>query len=97
MEQLVTIELFGQPYTFKTESEVTNANNIVDFLKTEVVRVENQMRNNSQNITKRAILIMTALNILNEKFEMKKEHSILLQDISERSTELNNKLDYFLK
>ncbi len=93
MEQLVTIELFGQPYTFKTESDVTNAREVADFLIKEVAKVETQLSSKSSKITKLATLILAALNIANENVELKKTHSDLLRDISERSASLIRVLD----
>jgi cell division protein ZapA (FtsZ GTPase activity inhibitor) len=42
LEQLVTIELFGKPYTFKAKSEVKKAKEVADLLAKEVSRVESQ-------------------------------------------------------
>ena len=93
MEQLVTIEIFGRPYTFKAESEATKAKEVVDFLKREITKVETQQSGKSPGITKLAILILAALNIANEKFDLKMNHSELLEQISERSAKLIRKLD----
>jgi len=93
LEQLVTIEIFGRPYTFKAESETTKAKEVVDFLKKEITKVENQQTNTSPGITKLAILILAALNIANENFDLKSIQSELLEQISERSTRLISILD----
>ena len=90
MEQLVTIELFGQPYTFKTESEINQAKAVADFLVEEVSKVENRQSSQSSNITQIAILILAALNIANEHFELKRNHSELLRTISEQLRSLIN-------
>ena len=92
MEQLVTIELFGQPYTFKTESGATNAKEVADYLVKEVTR-EDQQSSQSSNITKIATLILAALNIANDNIEQKKIHSDQLRDISKRSENLIRILD----
>ncbi len=93
MEQLVTIELFGQSYTFKSESEGTKAEEMAEFLKQEVTRVETRLKDQSVSMNKLAILLLTALNIINENFEQKRSYSALLQDISGRSTNLLRLLD----
>jgi len=93
LEQLVTIEIFGRPYTFKAESEATKAKEVVDFLKREITKVETQQSGKSPGITKLAILILAALNIANENFDLKMNHSELLEQISERSTRLIRRLD----
>jgi cell division protein ZapA (FtsZ GTPase activity inhibitor) len=93
LEQLVTIELFGQSYTFKAESEGTKAEEMAEFLKQEVTRVETRLKDQSVNMNKLAILLLAALNIVNEHFEQKRSYSALLQDISGRSANLLRLLD----
>ncbi len=93
MEQLVTIELFGQAYTFKAESEIAKAKEVADFLVREVTRVETQQSGKASDITKLTIMILTALNIANENYELKMNHSNLLRDISRRSANLIRILD----
>ena len=93
MEQLVTIELFGHPFTFKAESDAAQAKEVADFLVEEVTKAEVQLSSKSSNVTKRIILILAALNIANQYFELKQNHSDLLQNISERSTSLLGKIE----
>jgi len=93
LEQLVTIELFGQPYTFKTESDVSKAKEVADYLVEEVARIETQHSKISSNVTKLNTLILAALNISNENIELRKNHSDLLRDISTRTTNLIRALD----
>lgn len=93
MEQLITITLFGKPYTFKVESDILKAQEVADFLVQEVTKVETQQSNKSSEIAKLAILISAALNIANEHIELKKNHADLLRNISERSASLIRVLD----
>ena len=92
MEQLVTIELFGQPYTFKAQSDVGNAKEVADHLVKEVTKIETQYSGKS-SVNKLATLILAALNIANENIKLKKSHSDLLMDISEKSANLIHTLD----
>ena len=92
MEQLVTIELFGQPYTFKTESDIADAKEVADYLVKEVTRFETQHSSKSSD-NKFGTLILAALNIANENIELKKKHSDLLIDISKQSANLIRALD----
>ncbi|MBW2246540.1 MAG: cell division protein ZapA [Deltaproteobacteria bacterium] len=92
MDQLVTIELFGQPYTFKTESDITNAKEVADYLVKEVTKVETQHSTQS-SVTKFATLILAALNIANENIEQKRKYSDLLINISKKSANLICELD----
>lgn len=93
MEEIVTIELFGQPYTFKADAEVTRAREVADHLVKEVARVENQHSGPTSNISKLTILMLAALNIANENMELKRNYSQILRVISERSMNLIRTLD----
>ena len=84
MEQLVTIDLFGQSYTFKTDSEVSKAEEVADFLVKEVKKVESQHLPKTLDVTKFTILILAALNIANKNFEIKRNDSKFLNGISQR-------------
>ncbi len=85
MEQVVTIELFGQPFTFKTESGVADAKEVADHLVNEVSRIETQLLKNSTHVDKLSTLALAALNIANENIMIKNDHANLLKDMSKRS------------
>ena len=93
MEKTVTIELFGQPHTFKANSEVTKEKEVADFLVKEVARVEDQQSGQSSNISKLAILMIAALNIANEYMELKRNYSNLMRDVTNRTSKLIHTLD----
>ena len=93
MEKTITIELFGQPHTFKANSDVTQEKEVADLLVREVTRVENQQSGQSSNISKLAILMLAALNIANEHMELKRNHLKLLHDVAQRTTKLIGTLD----
>ena len=93
LEQLVTIELFGNPFTFKAETDAAKAKEVAEFLVQEVKKAEVQLSSKSSNITKRIILILAALNIANQYFELRQNHNDLLQNISERSASLIGKME----
>ena len=93
MEQIVTIELFGQPHTFKADSDVTKAKEVADLLVEAVARVESQQNDQLSNISRQKILILAALNIANEHMELKRNHSKLLHDVAQRTTNLIGRLN----
>jgi len=93
LEQLVTIDLLGQSYTFKTDSEVSKAKEVVDFLENEVKKVESQHSLKTLDITKFTILILAALNIANKNFEIKRNDSEFFNDISQRLNRMISTLD----
>jgi len=93
LEQIVTIELFGQKHTFKANSEVTKAEEVADFLVREVTRVESLQTDQSSKMSKLTILMLAALNIANEHIELKRDHSKLLENVSNRTANLIRTLD----
>ncbi|MCP4691882.1 MAG: cell division protein ZapA [Desulfobacterales bacterium] len=93
MEQLVTINIFGQSYTFKSESDVTSAKEVADYLEQEVARVAAQQNVESTSISNLAVLLMAALNIAGDHVELRRVHAELHNEISKRSSVLIEKLD----
>jgi cell division protein ZapA (FtsZ GTPase activity inhibitor) len=93
LDQLVTIELFGKPYTFKAESEVEKAKEVADLLTKEVSRVESQQTGESSTASQLTTLMLAALNIAYQNMELEQNYSKFLQDISERSAKLIRKID----
>jgi cell division protein ZapA (FtsZ GTPase activity inhibitor) len=93
LEQFVTIEIFGQPFTFKSDADTSTAKAVAEFLVHEVDRVETELSEKSPHVTRQAILVMTALNIASENFELKKSHVRFLEDLQQRSNRLIRTLD----
>jgi len=93
VEQLVTVELFGQPYKFKAQTENAKAQQVADLLVNEVARVQSKQAKETPGINHIAILIIAALNIASENLEIKKNYTELVRDISERSAFLIRQLD----
>jgi len=93
LEQLVTIELFGRPYTFKTSSEGIQAQEVADFLAREVAKIQSQQIGSVSEMNKLTIVIVAALNIASAHFEYKAIKSGLMQDLSIRSENVIRLLD----
>ncbi len=82
----ITIELFGQSFKFEAESQTSNAKEIAEFLTQKVNNVENRLPDKSSNNTKFVTLLLAALNISNDYFELQKNHSELLIEFAKRSS-----------
>lgn len=93
MDQTVTIDVLGQPFTFKTDSKVSEAKAVADYVAKSVQDVQTQCGGQVPTPDKRAILILAALNITSELFDLKKKHQGLLEDINQRSAQLLNTLE----
>ncbi|MCF8068153.1 MAG: cell division protein ZapA [Desulfobacterales bacterium] len=97
MEQIVTIELFGQPFTFKAESDGNKAKEVADYLVKEVSKIESQHSEKTSNISKLSILLLAALNIANENFELKQNKNKLIQEVSGKTGNLVRVLNEYVK
>jgi len=93
LEQLVTIELFGQPYTFKADSGDDKAKHVADTLVREVDKIKGKHNGPAHQMNKLTIMIVAALNIANENHELKAKYSELHDTVSERSNRLIRLLD----
>ena len=93
MDQLLTIDILGQPFTFKTDSDVAEAQEVADFVVKAVNQTKAEFEKKIRPPDKRAILILTALNITNEYFDLKKKHQEMVNELSQRSTTMLNRLE----
>ena len=88
MDQLVTINIFGQPFSFASETDTEQAQAVAGQLESEIARIEEQQSGVKSEKAKIAILISAALNIANENFELKSNYSELLQNVDFQSKRL---------
>ena len=93
MEEHITIELFGQPYTFKADSQVNQAKAVAEVLMSEVQRIQEQNDGQPAHLSKLTILMSAALNIANENYELKQNYRQAVDSISKRSERLLHILD----
>ena len=89
----MTIELFGQPYTFKTQSEIPWAKEVADYLVKEVNRVEGVQSGPMSNANKITVMISAALNIAKDCLEAKRDHQSLVDELTKRSQGWISRLD----
>ena len=92
-EHLFSIELFGQSYTFKTQSEIQRAKEVADYLANEVAKLEQLQGHQTSRMDHKAVVILAALNIANEFLEMDRYTREFFRELSGRSATLIRKLD----
>lgn len=93
MDQLLTIEIFGQPFKFKTDSDISEAQEMADYVVRSVHQASVHFADMAQPADNRAVLVLAALNIANDYFDLKKKHQQLLNDLGRRSDKLLYALD----
>ena len=90
---MLKIEILGQPFSFKTDSNASDAGAVADYVVKSVDRAKMQCGHKASAPDKWAILVLASLNIANDYLELQKKHQRLLHDINQRSTRLLNTLE----
>ena len=89
----VNVEIFGNTYTLKGKGSSESVERIARF-------VDGKMRDISSKAsvaTSEKIAILTALNIAEEYFALKDEHSALREDLDAGLDDLNDRIESSLK
>jgi cell division protein ZapA (FtsZ GTPase activity inhibitor) len=89
VDRIISIELFGQAYNFRADAQLLHAEKITDY----VVEHIEKARASSNVPGKLDTVILAALNIANDYFEMKRCWDELLGDIDRRCTNLIENID----
>ena len=97
LENIITIELFGETYKFKAEVGFDNAKTVADFLVEEVLKVEKKLNETTPGVLRFKLLLLAALNISGEYFKLKNNHEDLLEDISYKLDNICTKIDTLSK
>lgn len=93
MDNIVTIEVFGETFRFRPESETVDSNRIAEHLKATVAEAEEQFEAGMHGKNKLAILLMAAMNISKEFHEMKAAYNRLEDYVDSRAASLIEKID----
>ncbi len=89
MDRLISIELFGQAYTFKASGGVSQAEEITNYVAEEVEKA----RAAGEAPSKLDTVILAALNIANDYFEVRRSRQDLVRDIDRRCKSLIEHID----
>jgi cell division protein ZapA len=89
VDRVISIELFGRAYTFSADTEAFHAEKIAKYVVEQVEKV----RASAEVPGKLDTLILAALNIANDYFEMKQRREELVKDIDRRCKALIENID----
>jgi cell division protein ZapA (FtsZ GTPase activity inhibitor) len=89
VDRLISIELFGQAYTFKASGGVSQAEEITNYVAEEVEKA----RAAGEAPSKLDTVILAALNIANDYFEVRRSRQDLVRDIDRRCKSLIEHID----
>lgn len=93
MDEIITIDLFGEEFRFKPDDEVKNPEQVAQYLKKYIKDAEVLFTNKTSGKNKIAILLLAAMNLSKDFHELKVQHSELENDISKRISSLAGKID----
>ena len=94
MDEIVKIEIFGEEFRFKPETD-QNADpvKIAEHVKEYIKEAEGLFQNKTSNRNRIAILLLAAMNLSKDFYELKLQYSDLENDVDKQISSLLRKLD----
>ena len=93
MEQLITIEILGQHYTFKADDGLVDPQNVAHFLMEEVRKLETGQADQTADTSRFVILLQAALNISSDHLKLKQQLAAVSDRISFKTERLHGALN----
>lgn len=93
LDGMVVIDLFGEEYRFKPDSQVENPEQIALYLKKYIREAEEFFPKKTSGKTKIAILLLAAMNLSKDFHELQVQHTELEKEVNHRTTSVLEKID----
>ena len=93
MDEIIKIDLFGEEFRFKPDEHVNDPDKVAQYLKDYIKEAEGLFQNKSTGRNKIAILLLAAMNLSKDFYELKQQHSELEQKVEKRISSLIYKID----
>ena len=93
MEQHITIDLFGQRYTFKADDGLVDPQSVADFLMEEVRKIEIGQADHIAETNRTILLLQAALNISSEHLKLKQQLAAISDRLISKTESLQGALD----
>lgn len=93
MDEIVVIDLFGEEFRFKPDKQVENPEQVVQYLKKYIKEAEELFQNKPSSKNKIVILLLAAINLSKDFYELKVQHSEFEKEIDNRLSSLIQKID----
>ncbi len=84
MEKPVTVNILGNEYAIKSEEDPRQVYKIAEYMNEKLKEIDE----NTEGLSEKKKVILVALNIANDYFQVLKERDELLAGIRQRSREL---------
>ena len=93
MDEIIKIDLFGEEFRFKPDDQVENPEKVAKYLKNHIKQAENMFQNKTSGQNKIAILLLAAMNVSKDFYELKAQHANLEKEIDNKLSFLIEKID----
>lgn len=93
MDGIVKIDFFGEQFRFKPDQQVKNPEAVVEYLTQQIEEAQNLFKQNTSGQNKLAILLLAAMNLSKEVYELKMKQNQFEKDIAKRISSIINKID----
>ncbi len=93
MDEIVKIDLFGEEFRFKPDGQVKDPDKVAQYLKDYIQEAEALFQNKSTGRNQIAILLLAAMNLSKDFYELKQQHSELERNVEDRISSLIAKID----
>lgn len=97
MDEIVVIDFLGEKFQFATDRKVENPERVVRHLEQYIKEAQGLFENRASERNKIAILLMAAMNISKDYYELKTKSSELEKTIEEKLVSINRKLEQGIK
>ncbi len=93
MDQLITIDVFGQTYTFKADAGKTDPEAVAAFLMEAVRKIDTGQGCRPASSSQFILLLQAALNISSEHIQLRQQLTDMSHRIAEQTERLYSLLD----
>ncbi|MFO7885555.1 MAG: cell division protein ZapA [Desulfobacteraceae bacterium] len=93
MDEIVKIELFGQEFKFQPDNNVKDSQKVVDAVKLYIAEAEKQFNAKNTGRDKMAILLLAAMNLSKDYYELQTENARLEAYVSQKAAYLLEKIN----
>jgi cell division protein ZapA (FtsZ GTPase activity inhibitor) len=97
LDEIVKIDLFGEEFRFKPDGQVKDPDKVAQYLKDYIKEAEALFQNKTTGRNRIAILLLAAMNLSRDFYELKQQHSELERDVERRISSLMYKVDKGIK
>jgi len=93
LDEIVKIDLFGEEFRFKPDKLVKDPDKVAQHLKDYINEAETLFQNKATGRNKIVVLLLAAMNLSKDFYELKQQHSELERDVEKRISSLMHKID----